>query len=254
MPSNAIVISTASKVLSVSSSVRGELESVRSCFFWLLIACTAIVAIGVVLESAEDWFPSGKPSLDTNTGIFRPSPLIRWRKTVINLGWMLVIIGVIGEGMFEVASSGADEILQNFNNTLLAITTEQAGSAAKSAKAAREESTATKTEADAAKISAGEALTRAHAAERSLAKAEADAGKAQTKAASALTAATDASARAGKAEASLGGAEAEAKELQKSLLPRSFNQIEVSSRLKPLAGPHVLIETVPDFECRKPPN
>jgi hypothetical protein len=108
----------------------------------LLIACTAIVAIGVVLESAEDWFPSGKPSLDINTGTFKPSPFIRWRKTVINLGWQLVIIGVIGEGIVEVATSGADEMLQQFNNTQLALTTEQAGSAAKSAKTAHDEANA----------------------------------------------------------------------------------------------------------------
>jgi hypothetical protein len=178
---NAIAISIASKVLSVSSSsVRSELESVRNCWFWLLIACTAFVAIGVLLEVAEDWFPPGKPRLDMNLGIFRPSPSIRWRKALINLGWKLVMLGVIGEGIFELATSGADEMLQQFNNTLLAITTDEAGSAAKSAKTAREESTAAKSEADAAKSSAGEALTRAQAAERSLAKAEDDAGKAQT--------------------------------------------------------------------------
>jgi hypothetical protein len=134
---NAIAISTASKVLSESSSVRSELESVRSWWFWLLIACTAIVAIGVLLEVAEDWFPLGKPVLDMNTGISRPSPSIRWRRTLINLGWKLVMLGVIGEGIFEVATSGADEMLQQFNNTLLAITTDRADSASKSADIAR---------------------------------------------------------------------------------------------------------------------
>jgi hypothetical protein len=104
-----------------------------------------------------------------------------------------------------------DSQLQDFSNTLLAITTDEAGSAARSATTARKESTAAKSEADTAKQSSGEALTRAHAAERSLAKAEADAGKAQTAAANALTTATEAVARAGKAEASLGKAEAEAK-------------------------------------------
>lgn len=169
---NAIAISTASKVLSASSSssIRSELQSVRSCFFWLLIACTAIVAVGVVLESAEDWFPSGKLVLNMSTGIFRPSRFIRWRKMVINLGWMLVIVGVIGEGIFEVATSGADEMLQAFNNTLLAITTEQAGNAANSAKIAHVEANRAKAIADAAesvaKLTEGKAAAVSKRAEQ----------------------------------------------------------------------------------------
>jgi hypothetical protein len=76
---------------------------------------------------------------------------------VVNLGWKLVMLGVIGEGIFEVATSGADEMLQQFNNTLLTIATEQAGSAAKSAKIAHDE-------ADAASTASRKALDTSKAA------------------------------------------------------------------------------------------
>jgi hypothetical protein len=215
---NAIAISVASKVASISSSspVKDELESVRGCFFWLLIVCTAIAAIGVVLETAEDWFPVGKPILDMNTGIFMPSSFTRWRKAVVNLGWKLVILGVVGEGIFEVGTSGADEMLQNFTRTLLAITTDEAGSAAKSAKIAHDEADAVKGIANQAREDAKDALAKAQIAQRELAHAEADAAKAQAVAANALTSATDASTRAGKAETSLGKAETEAKDAESS--------------------------------------
>jgi hypothetical protein len=63
---------------------------------------------------------------------------------------------VIGEGLFEAATSRADSNLQSFNDTLLAIATEQAGDAAKSAKIARDE-------AEAAEGAAGKGQQKAEA-------------------------------------------------------------------------------------------
>jgi len=62
---NSIVTSSASRVLSSFSSahapLRDELTQVRDSFFFLLLICTALVAIGVALEEADNWLPSGRP-------------------------------------------------------------------------------------------------------------------------------------------------------------------------------------------------
>jgi hypothetical protein len=74
--------------------------------------------------------------------------LLEWHKKLARLGWLLVIVGVLGEGLFEAATSWTDGLLQGFSNTLLAITTEQARSAAMSAKIAHQEADAVKLDAD----------------------------------------------------------------------------------------------------------
>jgi len=180
------------------------------------LACTGIVAIGVILEEAEGWVPQGKAHFDETTEVFNPGSLIEFRKRLAKFGWVLIVLGVIGEGLFEGATSWTDGILQDFSNTLLAITTEQAGNAAKSAKIAHDEADAVKGIADEARVDAKDALAKAKSAQLELARAEADARKAQALATDALTTATDASTRAGKAEASLEKAETEAKDAENS--------------------------------------
>lgn len=192
----------------LDAAIRADLETVRYEYFVWLLICTGAVFVGLVCEVGEIWHDVIRKGHEPSHNVKR------WAA----IGWLLIVLGVGGEGVFEGFVSWTDSTLQTFNNILLEATQREAGSAAQSATTAHEESTAAKTESDAAKLSAGEALTRAHAAERSLAKAESDAGKAQTEAASALTTAIDAAARAGKAEASLGKVESEAKNAENSAL------------------------------------
>jgi hypothetical protein len=156
------VISSAFRFFSASSvatgSIRGELTVGRNVFFDLLLTCTAIVALGVLLEEAESWLPAEKSTMDIMRGLVPNSPR-KWSKTLMRIGWLLILLGVIGEGIFEAAVSWSDTALQDFNNTLLAITTEQAGNAAQSATTARKE-------ADAAEKEAGEAGTWSEKAQR----------------------------------------------------------------------------------------
>lgn len=105
--------------------------------------------LGVFLEEAELWLPSGKPRLDMTKGILRPSRWHKWKKEIARIGWILIILGVAGEGLFEAAVSSADGMLQDFNDTLLASATEQAGDAATSAKVAHGEADTVKQQADA---------------------------------------------------------------------------------------------------------
>jgi hypothetical protein len=159
-------------IVVASGSVRSDIEDVRVCFFLLLLTCTLIVFIGVIVEGIEHLLPKGKPYIDTESGVFNATPLIEWHKKLERLGWLLVIVGVLGEGIFEALTSSADNTLQDFNNTLLAVATDQAGNAAASAKIAHKE-------ADAATVSATEAQQKSDAANVTAGKAVASAAVAQ---------------------------------------------------------------------------
>jgi hypothetical protein len=108
-----------------------------------------------------------------------------------------VILGVLGEGIFEVFTTTADNILQEFNSTLLAITTDQARSAAHSATIAHAESVKAEGKANAADVLADKA------------KAKSDAVG---------TRADDLGRQLGTAKAQLDAVEAKRAELEKSLM------------------------------------
>jgi hypothetical protein len=149
-------------------------------------------------------------------GSFSPSPWVERKRRLTRLGWILILLGVIGEGLFEGATSWADSKLQDWSNTLLLNAEALTGNAAKSAKIAHEEANAVKGIADEARADAKDALVKAQAAQRELAHAETDANKAQTLATNALATATEASSSAARAAASLEKAEAEAKGAESS--------------------------------------
>jgi hypothetical protein len=190
--STAIVISSTVKLFSASSSVvfplyeclrkvphqslRDEIDQVRSCWFHLLLLSTLIVAVGVAVEGIEHLMSAGKPYVDAESGDFQAAPRTKLRKQLERLGWLLVVVGVIGEGIFEAATSSVDDMLQGFNSTMLALATEQAGGAAKSAARA-------KASADAAGVVAGDALSKSKTANDAAGKAL-NSSKAATEAAS----------------------------------------------------------------------
>jgi hypothetical protein len=131
---NATIISIAVRFVSFSSSALGdELREIRNCWFHLLLACTAIVLVGVFMEESDKWLPEGRPILIASKGTFVSSPWIKWKKEIAHLGWILILFGVWGEFAFEALVSNADETLQAFNGNLLEITRGQAGDAANSA-------------------------------------------------------------------------------------------------------------------------
>src|SRR5206468_7842040 len=70
---------------SLDELVRSDFQSLRDSYFTWLLICTAIVAAGVVLEEFDDW------ELISNL----------LRKRLAKLGWLLIVLGVIGEGVFE---------------------------------------------------------------------------------------------------------------------------------------------------------
>lgn len=97
-------------------------------FNWLLIS-SAVVALGVALEAPEAtvalsrWMKQrgGKEAAETNE--------TSWTIPVSYLGLLLVIAGVIGEGIFESRVSGADTALQRHDLGMLAEAQKSAGDA-----------------------------------------------------------------------------------------------------------------------------
>ena len=118
--STAITISTTVRFLSVSSSsLTNDIKHCRDRFFWLFIACTFLVLLGVILEEVK--FRAGEAYVDSETGAFVPERTRQFAK----LGLLLLVIGIAGEGIFEMATSWADAILQDFNNTQLLLEWDQ---------------------------------------------------------------------------------------------------------------------------------
>ena len=88
--------------------VRTGLQSLRDNYFLWLLYSTAVVAVGVMLEGVEfveSW--AKQHGLDA------------WVKRLSKFAWLLIILGVAGEGMFEGFVSYSDGMIQEFSDTAL---------------------------------------------------------------------------------------------------------------------------------------
>ena len=117
---------------------RTNLQELRNTFFdWLLIS-TALVLVGVIFEEADVTFTFKRVRRCLPIRILLPMHrLDRWAKTVSMAGRIVLLIGVIGEGVFEGLVSQADGWLQDFSNIQLAAAQRQASGAFASAESAR---------------------------------------------------------------------------------------------------------------------
>jgi hypothetical protein len=158
--SSSVSMSLSGSIVIAAGSIKEALESIQLCWLELLLVCTLLVGIGVV---AEEW-------LEHASEDHRWTVAPEWHKTLARIGWILVILGVIGEGIFEAGIFFADRKLQEYNDTLLAITTDQAHNAAASAKTAHEEAEAAGKDAKKAQNDANAADATARDAEGKAAK------------------------------------------------------------------------------------
>ncbi len=94
--------------------VRSDLEAFRTVFFICLVGATIAVFAGVALEEGEAWMHAARHVLPLD-----PITVYRWAKKLVKVGWILIVIGVAGEGAFEVCLTRADVILSKFDNILL---------------------------------------------------------------------------------------------------------------------------------------
>jgi len=109
-------------VNSLDNAIRNDLQKFsHSLYVWVLVSAF-IVAIGVALEGPE-LLHEMWPRLFTCFTL-GSVPRLRKFKSVIKKvgfwGWLLVVVGVAGEGIFEMLQNRAEGQLQAFNEILLA--------------------------------------------------------------------------------------------------------------------------------------
>lgn len=99
-------------------------------FGWLLI-CTGAVAIGVIMEEVGELdFKKRGILLAVKLARFQieiPAYRLKaWLRRIVRAGWLLVVVGVIGEGLFEGFVSREDGHLQSIDGSLLSVAQQQA--------------------------------------------------------------------------------------------------------------------------------
>lgn len=116
---------------------RNHWHSLRHTYFVWLLICTAVVAVGVVLEEIK---PRVMGGVDPATGFRRPRPIISViARRIATVGWILIVVGVIGEGAFEAFVAGADSHLQEITDGALGTAITQVGTLEKQAEGLRKE-------------------------------------------------------------------------------------------------------------------
>jgi hypothetical protein len=166
-------------------SVRSALEGREELWFICLLVASGGVAIGCVLEIPETWGDLKEWRKLRKESGEKPS----WRVPMGAIGLLLVVMGVIGEGVFEALVSMNETALRAHDEQVLGETIKEAGTAKDSANAAVQAA------ALASKVS-GEAMDKASAVFST-------AASANESARGALTLAGDAKAGAEKANAEL---------------------------------------------------
>jgi hypothetical protein len=133
----------------LDNGIRDQLQRTSQDFFFGVLISAFVVAVGVVLEGPEilhelwpslfTWF--------TWTSNERLHKFERAIKKVAFLGWLLIGIGVFGEGVFEGLQNRAEGQLQTFNGILLKDAQRESGNASQRAASAFERAAETEREA-----------------------------------------------------------------------------------------------------------
>ncbi len=197
---------------STVDSVRDSLVLISEKGFKWLTYSTALVGAGCVLEIGETWtlltrwvrLKRGRPVEDENP--------TSWHIPAGAIGLLFVIIGVSGEGYFEVKVSNADTALRAHDEAVLADTIKEAGTAKDSANDAVKA-------AELAKRSAGEAIVKADTA-------SAAANKAGASAAGALIFAGNAKTEIATTEAEVKTTEANVQRVDEKFAFRTLSRIK----------------------------
>lgn len=150
----------------LDNSIRDQLQRTSHAFFAGVLISAFVVAVGVVLEGPEilnELWPS-LFSWFTLTSKDRLHRFERVIKKIAFLGWLLIGLGVFGEGVFEGFQNRAEGQLQTFNNILLRDARLTAGTAEESAQGAADASSRARDEADMATVSSSSALALAQGA------------------------------------------------------------------------------------------
>ena len=111
------MVVSAEIIRNLDDLVRIDFQGARDSYFlWLLISSGAVAA-GVILEGPEVIHESARVLRNLLDHNERRTP--RWIVLVGLLGWILVAVGVAGEGIAEAVVSKTDSQLEFLNRTLL---------------------------------------------------------------------------------------------------------------------------------------
>jgi hypothetical protein len=109
------------------------LKHLRDLYFVCLLVCTGLVAIGLAMEVGEIWQDAREAiweeslalehwlrlSIDRNE---YPARLSRWKRLFAVVGWVLIVVGVVGEGVFEGLVHKYDLVLSVMSESSIAET------------------------------------------------------------------------------------------------------------------------------------
>lgn len=145
----------------LDEAIKNSLQGLRDSYFSRLLVCTWIVVIGVVLEEAECVLSWPRALRILPLRIVVPKyRLESWARRISRVGWLLIILGVAGEGAYEAFVSRADGFLQEYNSTLLAAAQRQASDAIHEAGGANERAAANEKEAASLRMEAAKIQER----------------------------------------------------------------------------------------------
>lgn len=123
-------------------SSKVELRNLRDLYFGCLLVCTGLVGIGLLMEAAEIWYDVREtighksrehtywltPSIDRKE--YKTPDFVKLLSAV---GCVLIVLGVIGEGVFEGFVSKYDGALATLNDTVIAQTQKETAQLLKNA-------------------------------------------------------------------------------------------------------------------------
>jgi hypothetical protein len=209
-------------------------------FFWLVVA-SAVTGLGVIFEA-----PGELHELKRWWKLKRLKKAIGLKVPITFLGLVLVIGGIIGEGIFEFLSSDAETSIRAYDEKILGETIVQAGSAKESADAAKKD-------AELARGASSDAVLKAGNASIASAKALGEADSLESDIVSAKKQAADAVSRLADAEQRLAESTqrevADEVKLNNIKTPRSLiNAKGLIATLKPLKGTEYTLNVFQDDE------
>ena len=153
------------------SAERIKLESIRTHDFHLLLWMTALVAIGVIFEGPEISHEVRTAWLRCRGRRTRVREAVPWITLAAAFGWLLIVIGVAGEGYWDAAVSHDDQAITSFDEDKLGSTEKtagdaqsNAGAAAKAAQEATDAAAHAREESDKASASSSHAMDLAQGA------------------------------------------------------------------------------------------
>lgn len=226
-------------LVGVDDLIRSDLEKFAGHWFWALLGFTLLVALGLMFEFPEIWHDTIGALKEMCRCPTVKRKLSPWSKLAGTFGWILIIAGVVGEGVAEGFLFKADGLVVKFDEILLADTTKSAGAARKSAIKAADAAKIAKDQSDAAVQSSLNALGLAKGARKEVHSFEADIVSAKKLAADAESHLADALQQAANAE----------EELTRIKTPRSLIHVdELVAALKPFSGSEYTLNVFMDDE------